>query len=250
MNKQEIEKITMQVNAGPSEALNIKVDKQGSVYRQGCGGLPEMSTSATALLNKSIFDTLMGDVTQEILDSPLNYEEKGIQNPLEYIIAFYGGGNTSANPNDDSAWGKTTVLRFLLDNNTSYRHPLLSFADKLALDAAELTNSWYFDVMIEVRYGNKSTTLPSQTAISAPPAEKDCIDDFNNYASQIRSGVRNWDLVSMAKDKVYVMPDKTRASLEVRIAPDMTYFNFDTLEEAGQAEPVGAGSEKKKWWKF
>ncbi len=247
MNKQEIEKISMVVNAGPLEALNIKIDKTGNVYRQGCGGLPEMATSATAVLDKSIFDKLMESVPQGILDAPLNYEESDIKNHLEYIITFYGGGQTK--PNDDSTWTKTTVVRFLLDNNTSFRDPQLSFADKLALDAAELTNAWYFDVMIDVRYGNKSTRLGAKTNISAPSSESDRKEDFDNYASQIRSGVRGWDLAALAKDTVYTMPDKTKAVLEVKIAPDMTYFTFDATTEPQHAELAGAPAEKKKWWK-
>jgi hypothetical protein len=248
MNKQEIEKITMVVNAGPLEALNIKVDKTGLVYRQGCGGLPEMSTSATAQLSESIFKTLVDGISQEILDAPVNYEESGMKTPLEYIITLYGGGNP--NPADDETWAKSTVVRFLMDNDTSFRHPQLSFADKLALDAAELTNSWYFDVLIDVRYGNKSTSLPAKNTISAPKSESDRKDDFDNYASQIRSGVRAWDLTALAKDKVYILPDKTKATLEVKIAPDMTYFTFDQLEAPQHAELAGAPAEKKKWWQL
>ena len=118
--------------------------------------LPEIGIAAMSFTGNSVyFDRLMELMPQQIFDNPINYEDEKINTPLEYIIAFYGVSK-NGETGEHAEWTKSTGIRFLIDTNTSFRHPILSFADKFSLDAAELTNPWYFDTIINAVYKLKT----------------------------------------------------------------------------------------------
>lgn len=242
MNKEQVEQILVIVKSGQQEALNIKVYKNGTVCRHGCGGLPAIGISAMSFTESPLlFDSLMEIVPQQVLDNPVNYEDETIGTPLEYILAFFGVSK-NGDTGEGAEWTQSTGIRFLVDTNTGFRHPLLAFADNFSLEAAERTNSWYFDVIINAVYQLKSTTLPDQTMIAVPKTEQEIKTDFENYVNQIRYSSRKWDLVSFAKDKYYTANDGTQLRPDITQDGDAFNFNFTPV--------YGAQETKKKRWRL
>jgi hypothetical protein len=247
MKKKEVELILIIVKSAESEALNMKIYKNGIICRRGCGGLPEIGISAMSFTDSSTtFDKLIDLVPEEILEKPISYLQEQIENPLEYLIAFYGVSK-NGETGERAEWTKSTGIRLLIDTNTTFKHPILSFVDSFSLDAAELSNSWYFDIMINVVYKLKSTTLP-QTILATPKTDKEIQNDFENYVTQIRFSSRQWDLASFAKGKIY------SGSNNIRVKPNMTQkgdvfnINFTAIENELSAE-ITQNNAKKKWWK-
>ena len=58
----------------------------------------------------------------------------------------------------------------MLDNNTSFRHPLLGFLDGFAIKAAEVTNEWFFDVVMTAVYDLKPINLEN-TFVTVPKTD-------------------------------------------------------------------------------
>jgi hypothetical protein len=224
MQKAEVEKILIIVKSGEQEALNMKIYKDGTLCRRGCGGLPELGISMMCHTgSSSVFDELMAaGVTQQILDSGGGYEDNEIKTPLEYILAFYGvtkNGETG----EGAEWTKSTGINFLLDSQRSTGHPLLTFIDRLAMDACEATNSWYFDAIMKVVFKMNSPTLPP-TLIATPNTLQGIQASFKNYVNQIKYSVRKWDVRSFAKNKIYTSSEGAKMTLEITV--DGEEFNF------------------------
>lgn len=260
MDKKEVEQILIIVKSGQAEALNMKIYKNGIIARHGCGGLPQLGISGMSFTESSdTLDKLIDIVPQQILDAPIHYQDEKIETPLEYIIAFYGvskNGDTGEN----AEWTKSTGIQLLIDTNTTFRHPILSFVDMFSMDAAEKTNSWYFDIIINAVYKLKSTTLP-QTFLATPKTEQAIQSDFENYVNQMRYSARQWDVASFAEGKIYV--DSSNKQFLPNITQKGDAYTFNFIPASGQApiaknESVPADhstdtSERepvKKWWKF
>ena len=247
MNKQEVEQILIIVKSGQQQALHMKIYKNGILCRRGCGGLPEIGISAMSYTNNSeVFDKLMNMVPQAVLDNPINYEDEKINTPLEYTIAFYGlskNGDTGEN----AEWTKSTGIRLLLDSETAFRHTALSFADTFSLEAAQLTNTWYFDVMINAAYKLKSTALPEQTLITTPQTDKDIQKDYENYVNQIRFSTRKWDITTFGNNKMYLNGNNNQFAAFMVQNEDT--FSLRFIPMGSQVSANQADEAQNKWWK-
>ena len=199
MDKSEVEQVLITVKSGTEEALNIKIYKQGTIARRGCGGLPGVKISGMSFTGDSFyFDKLMQHVSQQILDQPINHEEKILTGSLEYIVAFYGA-SSNGDLGERAEWTKSAGLRFFMDEGTGFRHNLLGFVDGFAIEAVKLTNSWYFDIMMLALENRRSAALPVQTLATTPETKEELDKDFQNYFQQISKK----DLPSFAKGKTY-----------------------------------------------
>jgi hypothetical protein len=242
MNKDEVEEILIKVKLGQDEALNMKIYKNGTLCRQGCGGVPKVGIGAMSFTdNSEIFDKLMEKVPQEILDNSGNHEDEKINVPLEYIICFYGVSK-NGDTGERAEWTKSAGYRFLLDSNTSFRHPIIGFIDSFAIEAADVTNSWYFDVIINAIYGFKSNILPGQTIITIPKTEQEKQTGFQNYVKQMNDSVRKWDIFSYGNNKTYKTKDGIELKPSFRKKGDNYSFRFLPLN--------GSSKNKKHWWKL
>jgi hypothetical protein len=248
MNKQEVEQILIIVKSGQQQALHMKIYKNGILCRRGCGGLPEIGISAMSFTeNSEVFDKLMSMVPQAVLDNPINYEDEKIGTPLEYTIAFFGvskNGETGEN----AEWTKSTGIRLLLDTDTAFRHTALSFADTFSLEAAQLTNSWYFDVMIHTAYKLRSTALPGQTIITAPKTDKEIQKDYENYVNQIRFSARKWDITAFSNDKMYLNSANNQFAAFMVQNEETFSLRFIPMGSQTPANSL-AGESQNKWWK-
>lgn len=255
MNKNEVEQLLIIVKSGANEALNIKIYKNGTICRRGCGGLPPINTSGMSFTESSvIFDKLMESVPEAVLQTPVNYEDPKINSPLEYIVAFYGISKNGER-GERAQWTKSTGIRFLIDNNTEFRHPLLSFCDGIAIEAAKLTNEWYFDVILMSTQKFKSNKLPEQTIILSPKSENELNDDFSNYINQINKS----DLQLFANNKIYVDKSEIEHKLTFTISNNSLNYKFQPIglsglkfaETATNANSnTNIAKAEKKWWKI
>ncbi len=255
MNKIDIEQILIIVKSGQEEALNLKIYKNGLLCRRGCGGLPQINISGMSFTEKSeIFDKLMERVPQEVLEKPVNYQDETITSPLEYIVGFYGVSK-NGDTGERAEWTKSTGIRFLLDNNTTFRHPLLGFVDGLAIEASKLTNSWYFDIIMMAVQKVKSNKLPEQTIITTPKTDNEINKDFENYINQTNKA----DLQLFANNKTYLDKSDIEHELIFTISGNSVRYDFKPIGLKGFkiAEPKidnpahnDTSETKNKWWKI
>lgn len=244
MTKKETELIIFKVSADGQDAINMKVYKDGTICRYGAGGLPQLKISGMSFFDDSfIFDRLMEKIPEQILEEPIMREEETPNGYLEYIIAFYGVSK-NGETGEQADWAKSTGVRIKLDHKSTFRHPIMGLLDSLVMDAAELTNEWYFDVMVNVKYKALSSVLPGQTIIGQPKTEKEIDNDFENYINQMLQSARSWSMTDFGNNKTYT---KDGQVYKGTILQDKQSFriNFSPLDNAAN-EPA----PKKGWWKF
>jgi hypothetical protein len=236
MDKSEVEEILIKVTLGQEEAFSMKIYKNGILCRQGCGAVPKVGISAISFTESSdIFDTLIEKVPQIILDNSVIHEDSKINIPLEYILAFYGVSK-NGETGERAEWTKSTGLRFLLDNKTNVLHPLVGFIDNFAIEAADITNSWYFDVIINAIYEYKSNILPGQTIIGLPKSEELKKAGFQNYINQMNASARKWNVFSFADNKTYETKDGIK--LKSAFSKNGKKYNFRFVPVNTTAENI------------
>jgi hypothetical protein len=243
MTKEEVELIIYKVSANGQDAINIKIYKNGTTCRYGVGGLPELSISGMSFINSSkYFDPLIAKVPQEILDQPINYEEETPNGYLEYVIAFFGV-SANGHTGEDADWTKSTGVRVRLDQQSKFNHPIMGLLDGLTLDAAELTNEWYFDVMMQIVYKAKSSTLPGETILASPKTDKEVKEDFESYISQMLKSTRKWDMRKFVADKFYEIEGNKCKGV---VMQENNAFSVTFYPEDGGS--VKAAKQKWKFW--
>ena len=252
MKKEEVELIIFKVTADGQEAFNMKIYKNGTTCRYGVGGIPQLGISGMSFFNNSIFfDPLIAKVPDELLERPLNYEEETPNGYLEYIIAFFGVSK-NGDTGERADWEKSTGIRVKLDQQSNFRDPIMGFLDGLTLDAAELTNEWYFDIMILAEYKMKSSTMPIETIIALPKTENEIHNDFVNYINQMMTSARKWSMADFDKNKTYEMDRKSYTGLiqqdEQSFCINFMELGNSTIESSSKTHTTNE-TEKKPWWK-
>jgi hypothetical protein len=226
MQKNEIEEILILIKSGQQEALNIKVYKDGTLCRRGCGGLPEIGVSGMSFTGDgTLFEKLLAFVPQKVLDQPVNYQEQKINSPIEYVVAFFGVSK-NGQTGERAEWTKSTGIRFSLDSQSSFKHPLLGFTDALSIEAVALTNPWYFDIMVKAVFNVKSEALTDQTMIAVPTTEAALQSAFKDYLSQIRLNGRKWNMEEFSKGKTYISREGGEVRPTFTFAEEATSFSF------------------------
>jgi len=227
MKKSDVEQVLITVKSGSEEALSIKIYKNGIIARRGSGGLPGVKISGMSFTGNSLFfDQLMQSVSQQILDGGINHEEKIISGSLEYVAAFYGVSK-NGDHGERAEWTASTVLRFFMDESTTFRHNLLGFVDGLAIEAMKLTDSWYFDIVMLALENRKSNELPEQTIVSATDKEEDLEKDFQSYFQQVNKK----ELPAFAKDKVYTDGEGNVSHLSFESDEASLTYKFDPVAQ-------------------
>jgi hypothetical protein len=253
MTKEEVELIIFKVTAVGQEAFNMKIYKNGTTCRHGVGGLPQLGISGMSFFNSSVFfDALITKVPEQLLERPMNYEEETPNGYLEYVIAFYGVSN-NAETGEDADWTKSTGIRAKLDQKSNFRDPIIGFLDGLTLDAAELTNEWYFDIMMLAKYKMQSSTMPKETILAQPKTENEIDNDYENYINMMMTSARNWSMANFDKNKTYEREGKSYTGI---IHQDEQLFSVNFIElgnstfEEKSTDSTDNGLNKKPWWKI
>ena len=243
MIKNEVELIIFKISVDGQEAINMKIYRNGTTCREGVGGLPQLGISGMSFFDDSrFFDPLIAKVPEEVLERPLMYEEETPNGYLEYVMAFYGvtkNGDTG----ERADWSKSTGIRVRLDHQSKFSDPIMGLLDGLTMDAAELTNEWYFDVIMNAKYKVLSSTIPKETLIAVPKTEKEIDNAFENYINQMMTSARKWSMAGFSKDKTYERQGKSFLGI---IEQDKETFriNFVGLNGSAEQQP-----DKKPWWK-
>jgi hypothetical protein len=244
MTKNEIELIIFKVSADGQDAINMKIYKNGTTCRYGAGGLPQLGISAMSFFNDArFFDPLIAKIPDDVLEKPLMYEEETPNGYLEYVIAFYGVSK-NGDTGERADWAKSTGIRVKLDHQSTFKHPIMGLLDGLTMDAAELTNEWYFDVAIFAEYKMQSSTIPKETIFALPKTDKEIHKDFENYINQMLASARSWSMVNFGKDKIYERDGKNYKGMiqESKQAFSINFIPLDNNSHTNQAD-------KKPWWK-
>lgn len=225
MNKSEVEQVLITVKSGTEEALVLKIYKNGILARKGCGGLPGVKISGMSFTGDSTyFDRVMQSVSQQILDQEINHEEKIITGSLEYMVAFYGA-TANGDHGERAEWTKSAMLRFYMDEGTSFRHNLLGFVDGFSIEAMKITDSWYFDIVMMALENRKSSALPEQTLANAARTDEEMEKDFQHYFQQTNKK----DLPTFVAGKTYADANGDLSNLVFRIDETSLTYTFSPL---------------------
>lgn len=225
MNKKDVELVVIIVKSGIEDALNLKIYKDGTLARRGCGGLPGVKISGLSLnAGPGFFLGIMGSVSQQVLDSPFNYEENITKTALEYQVSFYGQ-SSNGDSGERAEWTQSSTLRFLMNEDTSYRHQMLGFVDGLAIEAMKLTNSWYFDIVMLALEDKRSTALPEHTIVSQFGSEHSAEEAFQQYFKQVSKK----DLPSFIDGKTFDDAEGIHYQMVLSMDEQSLTYVFETL---------------------
>jgi len=235
----------------------MKIYRNGTTCRYGVGGLPKLGIGLMTFVDDSrYFDPLIAKVPQEILDQPINKEEPQTPNGyLEYVLAFYGDSK-NGDTGEGADWNQSTGIRIKLDQQSNFNHPIMGLLDGLTMEAAELTNELYFDVIMLAKWKAKSSTLPDQTIITQPKTEKEIDGDYENYIHQMIGSARKWDMNQYIKNKTYeIEGNKTISKIDI----DNNSFGISFIPVENESfKNISINTQldenipkqKKPWWKF
>jgi hypothetical protein len=244
MKKKEVELIIFKVTADGQEALNMKIYKNGTTCRHGVGGLSQLGISGMSFFNNSyFFDQLIAKVPERLIEKPMNYEEETPNGYLEYVIAFYGVSN-NGDTGEGANWTKSTGIRAKLDHKSNFDDPILRFMDGLTLDAAELTNEWYFDIIMLAKYKMLSSTMPKETILAQPKTEKEIHNDYENYINTMMTSAENWSIINFGKNKTYEKDGKIYKGI---FQQNKQSFNIDFIDLGNTDIPRDSGTVQNPW---
>lgn len=258
MKKEEVELIIIGVSLNNQQLLHMKIYKDGTLCRSGCGGLPAFPISGmTVEGKKDYWESLIGLLDEQIFQQPVVYQEENIKAPLEYFMAFLGE-SSNGQTGEQAAWTKSSGIRFLLDNNTNFRHPLLAFLDGFVIKAAETTNDWYFDIVMMALYDLKAKHLEN-TFIAVPKTVTNKQELLSGYVHQIMANqARGWDIVKIGNGRKYFTQDGVELTSSVENTMGKVSVNFYSSTNpnnfgkanVNQQQPEAPQEVTKKWWEF
>ncbi len=125
-----------------------------------------------------------------------------------------------------------------LDQKNNPTHPLFMLMDYLTMVAAELTNEWYFDMVIWARFDLKSSGIPKETIMTRPEMEEALAEDYKNYVQQMMASARNWSMADFGNNKVY---EKDGVAYMGVITENDEIFNIRFVERHGLKGGAGDG---------
>ena len=208
----------------------MKIYENGTLIRRGVGGLPEIGVSAMSIFEDGkYFHSLMEKIPQRLLGQPVRDQEDTPNGYLEYVIAFYGK-SSNGEFGESANWTKSTGLQLKLDVKNGTEHALLPYLDSISTFAIELTNDWYFDVMLKSKYNMMSSALPKTTMIAQPKTGKEIDEQFEIYVNQMLQSAQGWNMTEFTKSKTYNI-DENKFDAIVTQTKDSFVVNFKPKNE-------------------
>lgn len=243
MKKHEVELIIVGLNVGKEQVVNMKIYKDGTICRSGCGGMPTFGISGMTIEGtKEFWDKSISLIDPKLIENSINHQDERISTPMEYFIAFYGvsdNGETGERAN----WTKSNGSRFVLDYNTSFRHPVLGFLDDFVVKVLEITNEWFFDIVMTAVYDMKPLGLEN-TFVTIPKTEVEKQEALSRYINQIMADTqRGWDIVKIGNGRKYISKDGKNLTSSVKNNYGNVSINF--MEAFGKGD-IESLNEKLK----
>lgn len=132
MNKDNIQKIRIDIISNDQSALSILMDREGRISRQGSGVLPADTFEVMSENDGSIFAALIDAVDEQVFEHAGLYDHPTKDGqPITYSVAFLG---------DES---EVSAFEFRLGTETKDVGELLPYFDQFISKAVLATSSWY-----------------------------------------------------------------------------------------------------------
>jgi hypothetical protein len=233
MKKSEVEMILLSRKYAGREHFLIKIYRDGTLIRQGSAGTPPLAVGGmTVQGSQQYWDHLIARLDDRLVEEPVWYVDPRATIPVETVMAFYGA-SSNGDTNERAQWTKTSGTRFLIDQHSDYRHAVLDLIESFALDAAEATNSWFFDVVVTAIYDFRPVGLTNTFVTGLPDhaGKRAALDQYINY---IGSSPHDWDLVEIGHGRSYRTPsgklvrsvvENTRRGTRIRFEREHSWKN-------------------------
>lgn len=229
ISKQEIEQFLVRINLGEDCAFKMKIFKDGALVRQGMGSVPELALLANSPSGgEQAFQQLLALVPDALLESGGNYEEPEVKVPLEYMLGFYAHP-TNNERGDAAQFANSQGFYFRLDNNTEFRHPILAFIDHFAMQAAQLTNRWYFCALVHATQAWFPIGHPEGSTVAIPPTPDSANLIMTRYLQQLYQTGWHTDLQTQVKDLLFRTPEGILMSPQFHVENDTLRLDFITI---------------------
>lgn len=132
MDKSNIQKIKVDINADGESALSIMLCKDGTVGRQGNGNLPAHNTSIMGMIDSTVFQKTIEQLDEDVFPHHGLYDHPNkIGIPINYKISFQGS----------EPHVKSFEFRLGMDNKDVGN--LLPYFDQFIQLVVAQTESWY-----------------------------------------------------------------------------------------------------------
>ena len=210
MRKSDVDLVVLKISLHEQIAIDLKLYKDGRIFRQGNGMLPALQLGCLSYVNDPIcFDFVINEIPDKLLLQPINYKEPTPNGALHYFIAFY---NSNSIEKGETIEGTTnaaaTGARFVLDNKTTFSHSILGLIDGLAIELSNMTKRWYFDVYMKYVFDATSTNFPLRNSFNGPKTEATIINDYKNFIHQMVIDKRGKSFTDIIRAKRYVFDGK------------------------------------------
>jgi hypothetical protein len=138
MNKCDVQKIRIDIEADGQSALSMMLCRDGTIGRQGNGALPPHKTSVIGLTDGTESQHFMAHVDEDVFLRQGIFDHPNKQGmPVKYTIVFLG-----EEPN-------FCMFEFRMGLENKDVGELLPYFDSLIKRAAALTESWYLKALAQ-----------------------------------------------------------------------------------------------------
>lgn len=187
------------------DALSVRLFRDGTVVREGGGGLPAVGIMGQyRASNNRLFEQMLGLIPSELVERPIVWQQPTVDWAVDYKILCYGL-NKNRGIGLAAEWGDLAGLRVVFDLNNPPPNALVSLADKLIGAARTLTTSQYFDFMIEAVYQHHSNALPDNTLIDVYQNEPEWLEKaLARYVVQMATVSASQKMEDLPKGKLYI----------------------------------------------
>lgn len=226
MSKSQLGMVLLKIMIRGEEAVLIKFYRDGTIVRNGAGGIPKVEVGALCHFpGDQFWNVLLSRIPDSVLDHNVVHQEETIQDPFSYTLAFFGDSG-NGQTGEDAQWRKSYGIHLEADLHSKQHHPLLSQLDKIATMMVGITNDWFFDVVVFACLDMKSDQL-LHGLMSIPKTDEAKRESWEQFLMQVLQSPNKEDLLRYPEGKTYSHPQKEgRFRLELSIDGDEGRFDF------------------------
>lgn len=204
MQKEAVGMLQFSSQINGEDALMVKLFRDGTVVREGGGGLPAVGIMGQyRATHNRLFEQMLNLIPTEILEKPIVWQQPDNRLPVDYKVLAYAG-NKNQGIGLQAEWAGIAGLRVVFDLHNPPPNALVSLADKLINAARSVTTSQYFDIMVEAVYRHHSNALPDNTLIDVYEDSPEWLQKaMGRYAVQMATVSAKMKLEELPKGKLY-----------------------------------------------
>lgn len=203
MKKADLDMVMVKLMVHGEEALWIKVYRDGTVVRNGAGGVPSVEVGAMVQFpDAQLWQAVMARLPEQALHYNEVFRAQEIRTPIAYTLAFYGD-SSNGETGEQAKWTRSQGIHIETDLNATPYPPLLPLVDQVGSLMTALTNDWYFDVVVFACLDMKASQLPDGF-ISQPKTDAGKQESWKQFLTQVLQGPSKGDLSRYPDGKVYL----------------------------------------------